>query len=88
MAKKKTKKTTNEPASLYFLKIIGYFALGTLWIRLDRSGQRFALPVGLPIGLLVNTHEKLQIDRKIEMAILVIATFLSFFLPLGIVVSV
>jgi ABC-type dipeptide/oligopeptide/nickel transport system permease component len=64
-----------------------YFILGTVWLRVDRNGQLISFPIGLPVGLLINQHEKLQIDQKIEIAVLVVSTFLSFFLPLGIVVA-
>ncbi len=87
ISKKRNTKATNESSAAYFLKIMMYFILGTLWLRINRGGNEYAIPIGLPLGLLINTHEKFQIDRKIEMAVLVVATFLSFFLPLGLVVA-
>lgn len=88
MAKTKRKKST-ESDSAYFLKLVLFFILGTFWVRLVdiKLGpfEHISLPVGLLIGLLFASHEHFQIDRKIEFAILLLATFISFYLPVGLV---
>lgn len=90
MAKRKTssKKSSSEPNSVYFLKILLFFILGTLWIRILNVHvgpfAHFSLPVGLFVGLLFASHEHFMIDSKIEFAVLIVATFISFYLPVGI----
>lgn len=92
MAKRKTKKSraTAEPDSVYFLKLVLFFLLGTLWVRLLNIQigpfEHLSLPIGLIIGLLFASHEHFQIDRKIELAVLLGATILSFYLPVGLTV--
>lgn len=91
MAKtKKRTRTQRESDSAYFLKIILYFILGTLWVRLLHVDfgpfTHFSVPIGLLIGLVFASHEHFQIDRKVEYAVLLIATILSFYLPVGITI--
>jgi len=83
MAKKKSK--TYEPDSIFFLKIILYFLLGCLWVSV---GDGVVIPVGLFIGLVFATHDHFKIDRKIEIAVLLIASVLSYLLPIGFVLSI
>lgn len=88
----KTKAPTKPEAdSRYFLKLIIYVLLGMFWLRLASPIEIFglnigALPVGLVIGLLLASHDKFQIDRKIEYAVLVVVTIVSLFLPIGVVI--
>lgn len=89
---KKTKKSADiEKDSTYFLKLVVYIILGTFWLKFltplqigDVALQ--GLPVGLVIGLVFASHDHFQIDRKIEYAILIVMTIVSYFLPAGIVV--
>lgn len=79
-----------EPDSLYFLKLVLYLMAGSFWLRLGTPipiGDLTvnALPVGLIIGLVFARHEHFQLDRKIEYAVLLVATVASFFLPTGII---
>lgn len=89
MAKRKTKQST-ESDSAYFLKLILFFILGTFWVRLLHINigpfEHLSVPLGLVIGLFFASHEHFQIDRKIEFAILLGATFISFYLPVGITI--
>lgn len=90
MAKSKsTKKAQSETNSAYLLKIILYFILGTFWVRITDLNlanlETISVPVGLLVGLVFASHEHFQIDRKIEYAVLLVATMLSFYLPMGIV---
>ena len=92
MVKKKTKKRINtESDSTYFLKIVLYVVMGSLWIKfaspLDLGG--FVLngfPFGLILGLVFASHDHFQVDRKIEYALLILMTILTYFLPAGIVI--
>jgi len=75
MATKSRKKAVvKETDSAYFLKILLYFMLGIIWLKLN---GRPIVPLGLIVGLLISTHEHFQIDRKMEYAILLIATMLG-----------
>lgn len=89
MAKKKPSTTENDSA--YFLKLILYVLLGSFWLRFPSSLQigyitLGGFPLGLLLGLLFASHDHFQIDRKIEYAILVLVTIITFFLPAGIVI--
>ena len=69
------KARTTEYDSVYFLKILAYLILGSVW-GLTSSGTRI-LPLGLIAGVIVAQHETLQIDRKIEYAMLLIGSVLG-----------
>ncbi len=69
------KKQAQESGSVYFLKILMYFILGSIWIKVN---GRVVLPIGLILGLIFSSHDHFQIDRKIEYAILLIAALLAF----------
>ncbi len=87
--KRPSKKVIQEHDSVYFLKIVLFFILGTLWIRVINveigAFRNISLPFGLLLGIIFATHEHFQIDRKIEFAVLLVATFISFYLPVGII---
>ena len=92
MAKRKQKPTKSQPPeqdSAYFLKLVLYLILGSLWVKVTKgeTGQ-LPLPVGFIVGLLFVQHDHFQIDRKIEYAVLLMAMFLGFWLPFGIYISV
>jgi hypothetical protein len=81
---RKTSTATTEYDSIYILKILLYLILGSVWISHD--GHRL-LPVGLIAGILLVQHDKLQIDRKIEYAVLLVAAVLGL-VGIGITLSV
>jgi hypothetical protein len=93
MAKKQTQKKANqktdEKASTYLLKVMLFFILGTFWLRLDSVDwgpfKHFSIPLGFFIGLVFAAHEHFEIDQKMEYVVLIISTFASFYLPVGIV---
>lgn len=86
---KKSKSALTEPDSAFFLKAVVFLILGSQWIYIESGNEwQIPIPVGLIIGLLFATHEHFQIDRKIEYVILLFATFLSFWLPIGLVVQI
>ena len=80
-----------ETDSTYFLKLVVFVLLGTLWIKFQQPVTWLGVPLGgVPVGLLlglilVNRFEKYQSDRKIWYAILVVVTIICYFVPAGIV---
>lgn len=68
------KNATTEYDSVYFLKILIYLLLGTVWLS---NGESRTLPIGLIAGIVAVQHERLQIDRKIEYALLLIGAVLG-----------
>lgn len=88
---RKTKTDTNESDGAYFLKLVLYIVLGSLWIKFAVPIEIGAfmvsgLPFGLFLGLICASHDHFQVDRKIEYAILILMTILTYFLPAGIVI--
>lgn len=82
----------NESDGQYLLKLVLVILLGTLWLKFAMPLSIGGLPVaGIPVGMLfglliVSRVEKLQIDRKIWYAILLVVTVISYFVPAGIVI--
>ena len=84
-AKNKKTKETPETDSVFFLKLVLYVIIGSLWLKVTKGETtQIPLPVGLVIGLLFASHEHFQIDRKIELAVLLIAMLVGFWAPFGI----
>lgn len=81
-----------ESDSTYFLKLVVFTLLGTLWLKFAQPIMWFGVPfAGFPLGflvglLLVSRFEKSQIDRKIWYATLLVVTIICYFVPAGIVV--
>lgn len=93
MATKKrkiTRKTTSQPVekdSVFFMKLVFYFLLGAMWVRLVGVGSddvTISIPLGFIVGIFFAKHEHFTIDRKIEYVVLFLAMVLSFYLPVGI----
>lgn len=97
-AKLKNKKAQNTPSSLrsepdgvYLLKLVLFIILGSLWLKfstpiaITSSFSLHGFPMGFFIGVAFAMHDKFQLDRKIEYAILIIMTIVSLFLPVGII---
>lgn len=80
-----------ETDSTYFLKLVVFVLLGTLWLKFGNPIIVGSMPVnGIPLGLLiglvlVSQFEKYQSDRKIWYAILLVVTIICYFVPAGIV---
>lgn len=91
---KKKQSTTKQPVerdSTYLLKLVLYIIVGSFWLKFHAPVQIgdfliHGFPLGLLIGLLFASHDHFQVDRKIEYAILIIVTVITFFLPAGIVI--
>lgn len=91
MSKAKQTNQTDEADSVYFLKIVLFIVLGSLWIKFAiplEIGQftLSAFPLGLFLGLLFASHDHFQVDRKIEYAVLIVVAVITYFLPAGIIV--
>ncbi len=87
--KKSTKKAiATETDSGYFLKLVMYLIIGSLWVKISYGDDnQIPIPAGLIIGLIFARHEIFQLDRKIEYALLLLVSFIGFWLPVGIFVS-
>jgi hypothetical protein len=74
------KKATRKPASAhetnaeYFLKLLLYFVVGTIWIK--HNGY-VVFPIGLVIGILFTRSDHFMIDRKIEYAVLIMSALMG-----------
>lgn len=80
-----------ESDSAYFLKLVLYVVLGSFWLKFAAPIEVGmivinALPVGLLLGIIFASHDHFQVDRKIEYAVLVIVTIVSYFAPSGILI--
>ena len=74
MSKATKKSSANETDNAYFLKILIYFVLGTIWVK---TNGYVVFPAGLLLGVLIAQHDHFAIDRKIEYAILIVAAVLG-----------
>lgn len=84
MAKKQTTSSDNG----YFLKLVLYLILGSLWLKVtDNQSWHIPVPIGLVTGVIFASHDHFKIDRKIEYAVLLIATLIGFWAPIGIYIS-
>jgi hypothetical protein len=63
-----------EGNSVYFLKLLLYFIIGTIWFQIN---GHTILPVGLVFGLIFSTHEHFQIDLKVEYVVLLFAALIG-----------
>lgn len=79
----------DEPDGLYFLKLAVYLVFGALWLKVSHSEtSQVPIPVGLLLGMVLASHDHIQLDRKVGYAVLLVATFVGFWLPIGIFVGV
>lgn len=81
MAKSKKAKETD---GAYLFKLVLYIIIGSQWLFLDtpHNGE-IPLPLGVIIGAVFAMHEHFQIDRKIEYAVLILATFVGLYAHIG-----
>jgi len=87
MANKKTIKRvakSKEADTTYIFKLVLYIILGSQWLRITKGTSQTPIPVGFIVGLIFTSHDHFQIDRKIEYAILLMAMFFGFWVPMGI----
>lgn len=88
--KQKRTKHPHESDSAYFLKLVLYVVMGTIWLKFSDpieigSFIIYGFPLGLIVGLIFASHDHFQIDRKIGYAILIVMTVISYFAPAGII---
>jgi hypothetical protein len=74
MAKKRIQAGGKELDSVYFLKILLYFVIGSIWVKYNGI---VIFPLGLGLGLLFIHSDHFAIDRKIEYAILIISALIG-----------
>lgn len=84
---KKIRHKSKELDSVYFLKLVMYFVFGSMWLSLQGSNWLIPLPIGLAVGVGFAMHEHFQIDRKIELAVLLVASLMFYFLSPGLVIQ-
>ena len=85
---KSLKKNEQEMDSVYLLKLVLYLVIGSQWLRITKSGTQIPIPIGLIVGIFFASHDHFQIDRKVEYALLLAATFVAFWLPLGLEIAI
>ncbi len=84
----KTQPSSEEPDALYVLKIVLYLIVGSQWLKIEtRSGAQIPIPYGALIGLIFAMHDHFRIDRKVEYAVLLVAMFVGFWVPIGLSVT-
>jgi hypothetical protein len=75
MSKRAAKRTpARETDNAYFLKLLIYFVLGTIWVKVNGY---VVFPIGLLMGVLIAQHDHFAIDRKVEYAVLIVAGVLG-----------
>lgn len=84
---KKNKQKTSDQDGVFLLKLMLYALLGSLWLKTSYGTLSVPIPFGLVVGLLFALHEHFQIDRKIEIAVLVVAMLIGYVAPFGLYVS-
>lgn len=78
---------TNEPDSAFILKVVLYLIISSMWINIYTSPlHRIPLPLGALVALLFASHDHFKIDRKIEYAIILVAMFVGYWVPVGLTV--
>lgn len=81
-----------ESDGTYFLKLVVFALLGTLWLKFGQSVSWLGIPLhGIPLGMFVGLvliwkFEPHQSDRKIWYATLLLVTLICYFVPAGIVI--
>jgi hypothetical protein len=74
MSKAAKKSSARETDNAYFLKILIYFVLGMVWIKINGIAL---IPIGLIFGIILAQHDHFSIDRKIEYAVLIVSAILG-----------
>lgn len=87
-SKTSKKSVPQELDSVYFVKLVLYLILGSLWLKITHGESlQIPIPLGMIVGLFYASHEHFQIDRKIEYAVLLVAMLVGFWAPFGIFIS-
>lgn len=88
VSKKRTVRHPHEADSKYFLKIVLYLAISSQWLRIETGDTSIPLPIGAVVAVFFALHEHFQIDRKIELALILAGMFIAFWLPMGIYLNI
>ncbi len=72
--KKAAKPASKETDNVYFLKILIYFVLGTIWLKYNGY---LVFPIGLVLGVIIAQKDHFAIDRKVEYAVLLVSAILG-----------
>jgi hypothetical protein len=84
MSKKRPTRQLKETDDAYFLKLLIYLVLGLIWIK--HNGYMI-FPLGLVLGIIIAQKDHFAIDRKIEYAMLIIATLVGM-LGAGLILNI
>lgn len=87
MAKTKKKQQTDRYDIVFGLKLVMFVVLGSMWLKIMDGDSIVPLPVGAILGLILASHEHFAIDRKIEYAVLIIASLIGFIAPYGLYIA-
>jgi hypothetical protein len=74
MSRSAKKRTARESDDAYFLKILIYFVLGTIWLKYNGF---VIFPAGMLLGIIVAQKDHFSIDRRIEYAILLVSAVIG-----------
>ena len=90
MAQKKNKLATKKSGDdAYLLKLVMYLIIASQWLRITKGiDWQLPLPYGAIIALLFARHEHFKTDRKIEFAVIIVAMFVGFWVPVGLSILV
>jgi hypothetical protein len=85
----KHRATASELDGVYFLKLVMYVVVGSQWVWLVDSQltKQIPLPLGLCVGVVFALHDHFKIDRKIELAVLLIAMLIGFWANIGLYIT-
>ncbi len=54
-------------------------------VRIEKLDEwQIPIPIGLAIGMMFAMHDHFKTDKRIEFALLLVVSFVSFWLPVGI----
>lgn len=88
-SRRTTTQTTQELDGVFFLKLVLYMILGSMWLKFTHNDAlSLPIPFGVIIGLFFTAHEHFQIDRKIEYAVLLVAMLVGYLAPYGLYINI
>jgi hypothetical protein len=74
MSKAPKKSSAKETDSVYFLKMLIYFVLGTIWVK--HNGY-VILPVGAILGVVLAQKDHFATDRRHEYPMLIVSAVIG-----------
>jgi len=83
-----SRKSAQELDSVYFLKLVLYLVIGSFWVKITfGETSQIPIPLGFLIGLYIVSRDRLQLDRKIGLALLLVSMLVGFWTPIGLFIS-